>query len=209
MPRPGTCSAVAMTADLPGLWISRIVPSNRNAARSHNAHQQPCRTPARASKNDLDLPGRHILPSPASPHVVQPAGPVHPRTRASTVWMTVEAVCSEPVSARFPDNGKYTGKFPLSTLLLCKNMRVSYCIFCAYIVFINRSAIHNRELSGNSSIPVELAFVVQNRWRAGDGRVQPVGLIQGPRTPFVNILSTCDPALGIEAGVPHRMDIGP
>ena len=125
MPRPGTCSAVAMTADLPGLWISRIVQSNRNAARSHNAHQQPCRTPARASKNDLDLPGRHILPSPASPHVVQPAGPVHPRTRASTVWMTVEAVCSEPVSARFPDHGKSTGNF---TLLVVSYRPQSACI---------------------------------------------------------------------------------
>ena len=64
-------------------------------------------------------------------------------------------------------------------------------------------------ITGNSSIPVELPFVVQDGGRTGYGWIQPAGLIQGPVTPFVKILSTCDTALRIEAGVPHRLDIGP
>jgi hypothetical protein len=75
--------------------------------------------------------------------------------------LAVEAVCSEPVSAKFPDDGKTTGTFLCYLPNFSQNQAVSYCNKTHNFIFGNGSEIHKRELSGNSSIPLQLAFVVQ------------------------------------------------
>jgi hypothetical protein len=81
----------------------------------------------------------------------------HPTRRmvVGAIWLlAVEAVCSEPVSARFPDDGKSTGTFLCYLPNFSQNQAVSYCNKKHYFIFGNGPGIHNRKLSGNSSIPL-------------------------------------------------------
>ena len=87
----------------------------------------------------------------------------------------VEEVCCVPVSANFPDKRENTGKNTPSP-------PVSALLYRQFAVLIPNfrdlgtvSEIRNRELTGNSSLPVEPFFVIKDRWRAGYGRVQPAG----------------------------------
>jgi hypothetical protein len=90
--------------------------------------------------------------------------------------MAVGVVCCELVSARSPDNGTFTGKVSFSPLPLCMNIYVSVCIYGAFMVQANLSATHKRDLLGNSSRPGDLAFVIQDQWRASHYRGSPAGM---------------------------------
>lgn len=48
--------------------------------------------------------------------------------RKGGLWyVAAGAVCCEPVSAGFPDNGKYTGNFPYFISFLGQSLAISYC----------------------------------------------------------------------------------
>jgi len=88
-------------------------------------------------------------------------GIFHQLTYCFYLLLAVEAVYSEPVSAKFPDDGKSTGNFLCYLPNFSQNQAVSYCNKKHCFIFGNGSGIHNKELSGNSSIPLQLAFIVQ------------------------------------------------
>lgn len=104
-----------------------------------------------------------LRPGPALPCLVEPKGsssnirsPDKPKgpARGPFGLLAVEAVYCEPVSASFPDNGKFTGEFASLTSISSGILRISCCNICIYLAQTNGSAIHNREFIDTSRTPV-------------------------------------------------------
>ena len=96
--------------------------------------------------------------------------------------LAVVAVCWEPVSLFSLLYGNLQGNF-LKSAPVQRRYSCSSLISCLILSKTEILEIDNRELTGNPVAPIEQVLVIQYRRRAGNGGIQPIGLVQCPVTP--------------------------